>query len=63
MTDTLPHWVNWKAQDKDGSWWGFEHEPNQHYQGWYENELGRYVLINKEPPNLNWRTTLQKVDS
>jgi hypothetical protein len=55
----IPRWVRWMAQDADGAWWGYEVEPHQHNQGWYENELGRCVCIKKESPNRNWQHSLK----
>ena len=57
-TDKVPGWVNWIAQDADGTWWGYEVEPLQYFSGWYENEVGQYVKLGKEAPNKNWQTTL-----
>lgn len=54
----IPAWVNWVAQDADGTWWGYEVEPLQHHQGWYENELGRCCRIKKDNPNPAWRQSL-----
>ena len=59
-TDKLPGWVHWLAQDADGRWWGFEHEPNQHHAGWYENEWGRYCLLQEAAPNPHWQTSLRQ---
>ncbi len=56
----LPGWVNWLAQDADGQWWGYEVEPHQHHQGWYENELGRHIKTNKTAANQDWKNSLQK---
>ena len=56
----LPVWVCWIAQDADGSWWGYEHEPNQGEQGWYENEVGRIIRLEKAAPNPEWRTKIYK---
>ncbi|MDH5445201.1 MAG: hypothetical protein OEY52_06550 [Gammaproteobacteria bacterium] len=58
---TLPEWVNWLAQDANGSWWGFEQEPLMHDTGWYENEIGRYIRVEIENANPDWRQSLQKV--
>lgn len=30
----IPEWVQWLAQDADGTWWGYEVEPHQYHQGW-----------------------------
>ena len=57
----LPPWVRWIAQDRNGAWWGFEHEPNEGAVSWYENEVGRYLEIFREEPNPAWRDTLKKV--
>lgn len=58
---TFPVWVKWLAQDADGAWWGFEHEPHMHDTGWYENELGRYIRLESGSANCQWRETLHKV--
>jgi len=44
-----PDWVESLAQDLDGTWWGFEVEPNPHHQGWYENEVGRCIRLGARP--------------
>ena len=54
----IPDWVHWLAQDADGTWWGYEVEPHQHHQGWYENELGRCYRITTESPNDAWQQSL-----
>ncbi len=56
-----PRWVRWIAQDESGVWWGFEVEPNLSHNGWYENELGRYVRLADGEPDRQWRKTLQAV--
>ena len=58
---SLPPWVVWLAQDADGSWWGFEAEPNQYHAGWYENEIGRSVGLDRDEPNPAWKESVQKV--
>ena len=58
----LPTWVQWLAQDADGAWWGFEVEPNQSHQGWYENELGRCLKLQQETPNPDWQHSLTRVN-
>lgn len=68
----IPEWVNWIAQDLDGSWWGFSVEPLEHSSGWYENEVGDYILLfkpqnnqnqkNQNQNNKNWKKTLTKVN-
>lgn len=57
----LPAWVGWIAQDKSGVWWGFEQEPNQGHDFWYENEVGQYLKLFKTEPNADWRKTLQRI--
>lgn len=39
--EQIPNWAEYVAQDKDGTWWAYEAEPNQSDNGWYENEVGR----------------------
>jgi len=55
-----PDWVAWLAQDANGNWWGYEVEPQEHHCGWYENELGRSILLKTDPPNPKWQYTLKK---
>ena len=65
----LPEWVCWVAQDESGCWWGFEAEPNQGHNFWYENEVGRCIRLdngdNNPDTNSNsnpdWRDTLKRV--
>jgi hypothetical protein len=57
----MPEWVRWMAQDADGKWWGYEIEPQQHYSGWYENELGRSIQLKTDHPNPEWKNTLTSV--
>ena len=57
----LPAWVRWVAQDADGCWWGYEQEPNQGDRGWYENEVGRSIRLEKDPPNPGWHTEIYKL--
>jgi hypothetical protein len=59
--DTIPDWVRWAAQDADGYWWGYEVEPLEYDQGWYENELGRRIRLKKTTANPEWRHTLTKM--
>jgi len=57
----IPSWARWIAQDEDGTWWAYEHEPNQNDTGWYENEVGRYHRLQQESPNSNWKQCLHKL--
>jgi hypothetical protein len=56
-----PPWVRWLAQDRDGAWWGFEHEPNEGACSWYENEVGRYIRLGQCSPNQHWEQTLYRL--
>jgi len=60
MTDNIPCWVNWLAQDADGQWWGYSVEPLQHDKGWYENEVGRHVRLMSGDKNKDWRHSLRR---
>jgi len=60
-TRDLPEWVHWIAQDADGQWWGYEVEPLQYHAGWYENELGRNLALQKEQPNAHWARCLLRI--
>jgi len=58
----LPDWVRWTAQDADGAIWGYEVEPLQHHEGWYENEVGRSIKIEQLSCNNNWQKTLININ-
>ena len=57
----LPNWVRWIAQDADGSWWAYEHEPNMSDSGWYENEVGRSIYLQKDQPDPKWRQKIHMI--
>lgn len=57
----LPAWVLWLAQDADGSWWGYQHEPNQGDTGWYENEVGQVIKLFDDEPQPDWLASLKKI--
>ena len=57
----IPDWVCWLAQDADGAWWGYQVEPNQSHQSWYENEVGKSVSLGKRAQNLDWISTLKRL--
>jgi len=59
----IPNWVNWIAQDYSGVWWGFEAEPNEGYDFWYENEVGQYIRLVQSDKNIDWRDSLVKFNS
>ena len=61
LRQLCPDWVRWLAQDRDGAWWGFEHEPNEGDSSWYENEVGRYLKLAQGSPNQAWRNALYPV--
>lgn len=58
----VPEWVNWIAQDSDGSWWGYQVEPLQNHRGWYENEVGNHVRLGATAPGPDWQTSLKKIN-
>jgi len=57
----IPHWVNWLAQDESGTWWGYQVEPLQYHNGWYENEVGQVVRLADSASNSDWQSTLKKI--
>lgn len=61
MDIEIPGWVQWLAQDADGQWWGYETEPNMKHDGWYENEIGRYIKLDKTAANPAWADSLTPV--
>ena len=58
----IPHWVNWIAQDADGTWWGYQVEPLQNHHGWYENEVGQNIKLTEDRPNPDWQNSLEKIN-
>jgi len=58
--DKVPDWVRWLAQDADGTWWGYEAEPNMQDTGWYENEVGRIQRLAQTDPPDDWEATLTR---
>jgi hypothetical protein len=59
----IPEWVCWIAQDADGVWWGYQVEPNQAHQSWYENEVGLSVCLGRHAANPDWVTSLKKLNN
>ena len=57
----FPAWVCWIAQDADGTWWGYEVEPNLSHVSWYENEVGNSVRLGKGAKIYDWVSTLKRV--
>lgn len=57
----LPAWVSWLAQDADGTWWAFEHEPNLSDRSWYENEVGRVLRLGMGEISGDWKDSLTRV--
>jgi hypothetical protein len=57
----IPAWVCWIAQDADGTWWGYEVEPNLSHVSWYENEVGKSVRLGKGAKIYDWVSTLKRV--
>lgn len=55
---SVPHWVNYLAQDSDGSWWGYSVEPLHNHRGWYENELGENIKLLEGEVSGDWRDNL-----
>jgi len=60
-TLTIPDWVNWIAQDGSGAWWGYQVEPLQNHQGWYENEVGKIIKLQDTKPDGPWQSSLQRI--
>ena len=60
MLMTCNAWVQWLAQNADGTWWDFEAERHRADKSWYENEVGRYMRLEWAEPNPHWRDTLRR---
>ncbi len=54
----VPVWVNFIAQDSDGSWWGYTVEPLENHRGWYENEVGKNIKLMQTELSKNWQQSL-----
>jgi len=61
LSNNIPEWIKWLAQDADGAWWGYSVEPLQFSHGWYENEVGDKIKIQQDEANPNWENSLTKV--
>lgn len=59
--NNIPAWVNWIAQDADGTWWGYSVEPLEFSQGWYENEVGHRIKLHQADPDPLWQSSLSKL--
>ncbi|MCG6887175.1 MAG: hypothetical protein LJE74_08200 [Proteobacteria bacterium] len=59
--NNAPAWVNWIAQDANGTWWGYSVEPLQQTYGWYENEVGRCIRLHSGEPDSDWRYSLRRI--
>jgi len=57
----LPEWAHWLAQDADGAWWAYEHEPNLADTAWYENEVGRVLELDRGKAGIDWKKSLRKI--
>ncbi len=60
-TADLPAWAGWLAMDSDGTWWAYEHEPNQSDSGWYENEVGRRLRLGSGETGIDWERSLRRI--
>ncbi len=58
-SETLPDWIMYVAQDADGTWWGYSAEPHLNDSGWYENEVGKYIRLDKTDANIDWQNSLK----
>jgi len=57
----IPAWARWMAQDADGGWWAYEHEPNLGDRSWYENEVGRSIKLFDEPADSGWKLKIKQI--
>jgi len=58
-----PEWARWKAQDDQGFWVFYEHEPYARQLGWAPS-VGKFMPASegKIPAGHDWRTTLCEVN-
>ena len=60
-SDTAEKPIKWIAQDEEGVWWGFDHEPDPEIKGWHSFGDTMRLKLKRGSPNPNWRKTLNKV--
>lgn len=58
--DDAPEWAQWLAQNDDGNWYWFEHEPGPVAFGfWMDSGFGQDSWARKTPCYRNWNQTLE----
>lgn len=57
--EELPEWANWIAQDADGEWWAFTHEPSIEGDRWYTDDCipSGTLRLCSTPVSADWRST------
>lgn len=60
----MPEGFDYIAQDKDGMWFAFTHEPIRSDGDWVlrygDTETGEWEFLGGGDENPNWRNTLEK---
>jgi len=60
----VPEWVNWIAQDKDGSWWAYAAKPSEvDAFNWWASppETRNRRMIIAIGPTKDWRKSLKRI--
>lgn len=57
----LPDWMNWIAQNADGTWAGYAEEPKVNRREWRCEGARSETIAFGFKPNLAWRTTLKRI--
>lgn len=61
----VPDWVEWIAQDKDGTWFGYEVEPKTGKDivpgEWIARNHNHIELADSAETSPNWQQSLRKV--
>ena len=63
ITVQLKEWARYYAQDGDGNWWQFSHQPAQgrHGLGYWIVKEGKFTLIAEGPSPADWTKEIYEV--
>lgn len=53
-----PEWANWVAQDPNGSWWWYEHEPRKGKSRWINT--ADTMCSQARVLHIDWHNTLEE---
>lgn len=53
--------LSWIAQDRQGTWWGFENRPECVDNTWMDPQSGHRIRLKDEQANTAWQDSLQEI--